>query len=522
MATAEDIIEELSEKRKARLNALREEREAGNHKIFEHIMELKRSGKGTHSFLCTSGDDCKECIVSHETRNLSDISGTSYEECIRDLNLAYFNLTKTSKMFKALPVPIIIDDSQNKKRINSFSVEELEPMRSIIEVSSPNSFAFKYKDEGDVTILCSRRLKVYKLRVSYNQNDGKYLWKRKEYDSLNPILIQLILGTFRLPPEDTQNVQLMPIFPIINYAMWINELDMSIKDAGQEIYANIADKSKQISSGNFSTVVISKYRGEKVVIKIMKEKSTAIGKEIIIHSILSHPNILFLMGVLERNDELLLLLPFINGGSLMDHVKTKSYQTLGEIFDLYVTQMLSPLVYLESMGIIHRDVALRNYLIKIGVGGKSNIYLADFGNAWFAPYTHPPLNWRVVAPEEYFDTEVDTNADTYSFCLAILSLCSGGLPPINDIKSDKNLKAFYETHKDKGKSSSEAILKGYTNIGIELSEFLKPGLVMDRSLRIYSSNLFDSIPGTLSDPAQIIDMYSNFQADADDYDYECY
>jgi eukaryotic-like serine/threonine-protein kinase len=98
---------------------------------------------------------------------------------------------------------------------------------------------------------------------------------------------------------------------------------------------------------------------------------------------LHHPNIVRLIEVVEDGDEVVLVMPYLSGGSLADRVAQHGpappldVERLGE-------RLLGALAAAHQAGIIHRDIKPANVLYD----GQGEPFLADFGLAHTWDQTH--------------------------------------------------------------------------------------------------------------------------------------
>lgn len=74
-----------------------------------------------------------------------------------------------------------------------------------------------------------------------------------------------------------------------------------------------------------------------------------------------HPNIVKLISYYIKDNTLSLVLEYIMGGSLWDHIMKKSLSDL-EIFKIF-EQIVDALIYMHEKKIIHRDIKPENILI---------------------------------------------------------------------------------------------------------------------------------------------------------------
>jgi serine/threonine protein kinase len=93
---------------------------------------------------------------------------------------------------------------------------------------------------------------------------------------------------------------------------------------------------------------------------------------------LEHPNIVKYIGFIQDEENLNIILEFVEGGSLRSILK--NYRTCQEpLCTRYVSQTLIGLDYLHRRGVIHRDIKCANILVT----SQGIVKLADFGISVF-------------------------------------------------------------------------------------------------------------------------------------------
>jgi serine/threonine protein kinase len=98
-------------------------------------------------------------------------------------------------------------------------------------------------------------------------------------------------------------------------------------------------------------------------------------------SILRHPNIAILMGVIPKIPDIYIVFEYVSQGSLFDLLHMKRKQV-----DLSIKQRLkiardtaTVFEYMHHLGIVHRDIKSHNVLID----DTYNVKVCDFGLAKF-------------------------------------------------------------------------------------------------------------------------------------------
>jgi serine/threonine protein kinase len=107
-------------------------------------------------------------------------------------------------------------------------------------------------------------------------------------------------------------------------------------------------------------------------------------KEIEILRLLDHPNIIKLIEVYEDETHVHLVLEYLNGGELFEHISRVGTFLEADAINL-IKCLLSALSYAHSLGIIHRDLKPEN-LIMANKSTHSAIKIADFGLATVMGY----------------------------------------------------------------------------------------------------------------------------------------
>lgn len=102
--------------------------------------------------------------------------------------------------------------------------------------------------------------------------------------------------------------------------------------------------------------------------------------EIVMQSILRHPNIALIMGVMPKIPNIVIAFELMSFGSLYNllHLK-KTIQLSPEIKLRIIRDVARVFYYMHSLGIVHRDLKSHNILID----ESFNIKVCDFGLARF-------------------------------------------------------------------------------------------------------------------------------------------
>ncbi|CAO1627747.1 unnamed protein product [Parajaminaea phylloscopi] len=106
-----------------------------------------------------------------------------------------------------------------------------------------------------------------------------------------------------------------------------------------------------------------------------------IEREIVIMKLIEHPNLLGLWDVYETSKELFLVMEYVAGGELFDHLVAKGRLRPSEARS-YFRQIIFGVDYCHRFNICHRDLKPENLLLD---GSKSVVKVADFGMAALQP-----------------------------------------------------------------------------------------------------------------------------------------
>lgn len=186
-----------------------------------------------------------------------------------------------------------------------------------------------------------------------------------------------------------------------------------------------------------------------VVVKVLKEgssdqKKTEFREEALLMSRLEHKNILQLVGICMTEKPMLLVIEFMNGGSLEKYLRKPEVQLpqVCDSCDLHhiLMDVVKACQYLEHEGYIHRDIAARNCLVEL-VGEQvlkpKCTKLGDFGMAKdVRSESNPEINdgedlslpvaW--TAPEG-FDGSFSNKSDVWSFGVLMWEVFTWGSIP---------------------------------------------------------------------------------------------
>jgi serine/threonine protein kinase/Tfp pilus assembly protein PilF len=143
---------------------------------------------------------------------------------------------------------------------------------------------------------------------------------------------------------------------------------------------------------------------------------------------LNHPNISHIYAIEEADDELFIVMEYIEGQELKEKLKTGPL-TLDETLNIS-TQMAEGLQVAHENGIVHRDIKSSNIMIT----EKGKVKIMDFGLAKVGTgiqltKEHSTIGTAAyMSPEQARGDDVDKRTDIWSFGVVLYEMLTGKLP----------------------------------------------------------------------------------------------
>jgi serine/threonine protein kinase len=115
--------------------------------------------------------------------------------------------------------------------------------------------------------------------------------------------------------------------------------------------------------------------------RLTEELLNEIHNEIVMQSILRHPNIALLMGMMPKIPQIVIVFEYVSQGSLFNllHHKKSVVQLSIEVRLRIARESALVFQYMHQLGIVHRDIKSHNILIDDNL----NVKVCDFGLARF-------------------------------------------------------------------------------------------------------------------------------------------
>ncbi len=146
---------------------------------------------------------------------------------------------------------------------------------------------------------------------------------------------------------------------------------------------------------------------------------------------LNHPNIATIHAIEESDDDIFIVMEYIEGQELKDLITDTGYTDLADIQpDAIALQIARGLKAAHEKGIIHRDIKTSNIMIN----KDGQVKIMDFGLAKLSGSAQITMQQTTLgtlaymAPEQAMGKEIDARADIWSFGVVHYEMFTGELP----------------------------------------------------------------------------------------------
>jgi eukaryotic-like serine/threonine-protein kinase len=153
-------------------------------------------------------------------------------------------------------------------------------------------------------------------------------------------------------------------------------------------------------------------------------------REIKVQASLEHPNIASLHTALRVDNQLLMLMEFVEGATLEQTLKNEGPLPVAKAVD-YISQVLSALDYAHQHGVVHRDIKPANMMLT----PTGTVKLMDFGIAKASSDHKLTMTGTTMGSLYYMSPEqiqgasnLDARADLYSIGVTLYELVTGKRP----------------------------------------------------------------------------------------------
>ncbi|CAE7170981.1 CPK22, partial [Symbiodinium pilosum] len=243
-------------------------------------------------------------------------------------------------------------------------------------------------------------------------------------------------------------------------------------------------EKKALGTGYNGSVLLArgKNRAGKFAIKafklhgVSKEKKAELASEAEIFLSMDHPHIVRLFDVYEEEDRLSLVMECMEGGELFDRVREKKVYSEKDACKT-AWMMLLAVNYLHSVGIVHRDLKLENFLYEKKDGDFLKLIDFGFSKVW-AKNTKMELSCGTLsyAAPEVLAKSYTSQCDLWSLGVIVFILLVGYMPFAgNDERKQIQMirSGNYIVKKDR-----------WAKVSSQASDFVQKLLVVDPDVRM--------------------------------------
>lgn len=159
-----------------------------------------------------------------------------------------------------------------------------------------------------------------------------------------------------------------------------------------------------------------------------KELADRFQREIKLLASLDHPNIAALRTALTLDNQLVMLMEYVDGVTLSSRLESGPIPVPDAVN--YAEQLLSALSYAHKLNVIHRDVKPSNMMLtRDGIVKLMDFGIARPNNEMGMTITGTTLgSLNYMSPEQVKGEPVDARSDLYSFGVSLYEMVTGQLP----------------------------------------------------------------------------------------------
>ncbi|XP_059984548.1 serine/threonine-protein kinase MARK2-like [Lagenorhynchus albirostris] len=157
---------------------------------------------------------------------------------------------------------------------------------------------------------------------------------------------------------------------------------LTASSADKEAHIDDYEILHTIGEGTFAKVKLARHTltGTQVAVKVIKKRRQSLStfqehfREVRNLKALNHPNIVKLLGVIDTEETLFLVMEYLSGGDMFSYLVNHGRMTEAEARGPF-QQLVSALQHCHERGIVHRDLKPPNILFD----SNMNLKLTDFG-----------------------------------------------------------------------------------------------------------------------------------------------
>lgn len=221
---------------------------------------------------------------------------------------------------------------------------------------------------------------------------------------------------------------------------------------------------------------------------------------------LNHPNITTIHNIEEIDDQMFIVMEYIDGQELKEEIRSKKLE-IGKVVEIAV-QIAEGLQAAHNKGIVHRDIKSANIMLT----RDDQIKIMDFGLAKVQGSKQLTREGTTIgtapymSPEQASHEEVDPRSDIWSFAIILYEMLAGKLP----FRGDYEAAILYDIVHAK----PETIQNLNLEIPQKLNEIVDRCLEKDKSKRYQSaSDIVKDLKSLQSDTKSFEEVGSSVRID---------
>jgi len=213
---------------------------------------------------------------------------------------------------------------------------------------------------------------------------------------------------------------------------------------------------EKLGEGNFGAVYKAEWKGTIVAAKKLLDKAglDEFMKETEVLSKLIHPHIVQFFGIYtDRENFQYMITEFLTLGDLLHYIRNKEDLEVSVLVDM-ARQAAEGMAYLAEKKIVHRDLALRNLLIRDS-NQKVIVKVSDFGLSRFikegseyyktSSESKLPVKW--TAPEGLQFAKFTNKSDVWSYGICVWELFSKGSVPYAGMTNTESTQKIFQGYR---------------------------------------------------------------------------